>query len=138
MKYALTLLLALVVRADAEDLIRGLIRVTNHTAFMTNEVYIKAAPSSVLTTNWLPITIDRPRGDGTMEQVRKEVGIVIYSEYATFVAGGRTNRVLVEQRIEHGMQRDQAVVWSATNADPFRWMVQPLHIINTNDLLNIP
>ena len=69
---------------------------------------------TVFTTNWLPMTIERPLGNGTTEQVRKEVGVVVRTEFAQFYAGGRTNKVLVDQQIVHSNWRN-AEYASVTN-----------------------
>ena len=58
---------------------------------MTNTITLL----TVLSTNWLPMTLQSPNGDGTCSAVQKEVGIVVSNRYAQVVADGSTNKILV-------------------------------------------
>lgn len=58
---------------------------------MTNSIILLTA----LSTNWLPMTLTAPNGDGTTYEAQKEIGIVVSNRYAQFVADGKTNKVLV-------------------------------------------
>lgn len=56
--------------------------------------------ATVLATNWLPITIDKPNGDGTTRKENWEVGVIVSNRFAVFKADGLTNRVLVSSGIQ--------------------------------------
>lgn len=63
-------------------------------------VYTNHPPPNIilltaLSTNWLPMTLQSPNGDGTCSLVQKEVGIIVSNRYAQVVADGRTNKILV-------------------------------------------
>lgn len=58
---------------------------------MTNTITLLTA----LSTNWLPMTLQSPNGDGTCSAAQKEIGIVVSNRYAQVVADGRTNKILV-------------------------------------------
>lgn len=58
--------------------------------------------STVLATNWLPITIEKPTGAGGVAREQKEIGIIVSNRYATFEAegpAGITNRVLTSSTV---------------------------------------
>lgn len=61
---------------------------------MTNTVTIL----TILSTNWLPMTLAVPNGDGTTSKNIHEIGIVVSNRYARVVADGTTNQILLSSQ----------------------------------------
>lgn len=84
---------------------------------------------TVLATNWLPITVQQPNGDGSTKPVNKEVGILVSNQMARVVTGKTTNTILVSSEVvppKEFLLRDQPqyiTLHSATNFSslPVRW-----------------
>lgn len=61
---------------------------------MTNTVIML----TLLSTNWLPITLQAPIGDGSNHELKKEIGIIVSNRYAQVVADNKTNRILISSQ----------------------------------------
>lgn len=77
---------------------------TTTEAWMTNGVvtYISRTPSAVITvleTNWLPITVKEPLGNGTMRDVSKELGVIVSNRIMTVYADGLTNKFTLSSKV---------------------------------------
>lgn len=96
---------------------------------MTNTITLLTA----LSTNWMPMTLQSPNGDGTCSAAQKEIGIVVSNRYAQVVADGRTNKILVSSSAMLPVElliRDVPVLFM-TNYSPkgLEWTIpMPQHI----------
>jgi hypothetical protein len=96
---------------------------------MTNSIVIL----TVLSTNWLPMTVQAPNGDGTVKELQKEIGITMMNRYADVVADGITNKILLLSFPLYGdsfQMRDRKQVidightnWFITNWPPLRMWI---------------
>jgi hypothetical protein len=62
---------------------------------MTNSITILI----LLQTNWLPMSISQPVGDGSVAQSPHEIGITLSNRYATVIADNRTNKILLSSEV---------------------------------------
>lgn len=63
---------------------------------MTNSVLLL----TVIATNWLPLTVQSPNGDGTTSPKNVQIGILISNRFARVVADGKTNQILVSSEAQ--------------------------------------
>jgi hypothetical protein len=54
---------------------------------------------SKLSTNWLPMSISYPNGDGTSTPQQKEIGVVMSNRYARVIVYNQTNTMLLSSEV---------------------------------------
>ena len=50
---------------------------------------------TIVSTNWLPMSVEVPTGHGTTTKVEKEIGILSSNRYAKVIADNKTNTMLL-------------------------------------------